>query len=207
MDTRELRELAKGIREIFGGFQRGEGICEHKVYSVEHPEWDEIVRCFGDLKQDAAELAQYIAALSPDVLEGLCDKADKSYPHMCRDEHDEIGFRNSEIELCPVCEAKNRADALRAENERLRLALKRVIENRGERDKVLIIAESALLVESTRPAPDQKGRDELAEAAREALPQFEELVNEYHGEDRVEDCVLCSVLERLRRALAGRAKR
>jgi hypothetical protein len=49
-------------------------------------------------------------------------------------------------------------------------------------------------------------RDELVEAARVALPQFEELVNEYHGEDRDEDCYLCSVLERLRRALAGRAK-
>jgi hypothetical protein len=127
MDTRELRELAKGIREIFGGFKHGEGLCEYKVYSTKHPEYDEVARCFADQFVDRVRLAKYIAALSPDVLEGLCDKADKSYPHMCRDEHDEIGFRNSEIELCPVCEAKNRAEKAEAENERLRDALREAL--------------------------------------------------------------------------------
>jgi hypothetical protein len=57
---------------------------------------------------------------------------------------------------------------------------------------------------STPSAPQAaKPEDELVEAVRAALPQFEELVNEYHGEDREEDCYLCSVLERLRRALAA----
>jgi hypothetical protein len=68
--------------------------------------------------------------------------------------------------------------------------------------------------EDTSPCPDcggsgstpgapQAAKPELVEAARAALPQFEELVNEYHGEDRDEDCYLCSVLERLRRAIAA----
>jgi hypothetical protein len=38
-------------------------------------------------------------------------EARQFYPHMCRDEHDEIGFRGDE-ELCPVCRTKNDAEAL-----------------------------------------------------------------------------------------------
>ncbi len=36
-----------------------------------------------------------------------------SYPHMCRDEHEQIGYSNSEIELCPLCLAGNQATFLR----------------------------------------------------------------------------------------------
>ena len=40
-----------------------------------------------------------------------------SYPHMCRDEHEQIGHRDSEHEMCPVCRALGRvtrlAEALR----------------------------------------------------------------------------------------------
>ena len=37
------------------------------------------------------------------------------YPHMCRDEHQEIGHADSESEMCPVCTAIAERDAAREE--------------------------------------------------------------------------------------------
>lgn len=31
-----------------------------------------------------------------------------TYPHMCRDEHEEIGHRDGEHEMCPLCRANAR---------------------------------------------------------------------------------------------------
>lgn len=42
-----------------------------------------------------------------------------SYPHMCRDEHVQIGHADNSSELCPLCRVINERDALRAEVKRL----------------------------------------------------------------------------------------
>ena len=36
----------------------------------------------------------------------------KSYPHMCRDEHVEIGHADNSGELCPLCRANGRIESL-----------------------------------------------------------------------------------------------
>ena len=47
----------------------------------------------------------------------------KSYPHMCRDEHVEIGHADNSSELCPLCRANGRIKSLEAQlaqaNEKL----------------------------------------------------------------------------------------
>lgn len=37
-----------------------------------------------------------------------------TYPHMCRDGHQEIGHRDSEHEMCPLCKAEAEIARLRA---------------------------------------------------------------------------------------------
>lgn len=37
-----------------------------------------------------------------------------SYPHMCRDEHQQIGHSDSEHERCPLCRANDKVAALEA---------------------------------------------------------------------------------------------
>lgn len=41
----------------------------------------------------------------------------KSYPHMCRDGHVEIGHADSEHEMCPLCLANSRIAFLQAHND------------------------------------------------------------------------------------------
>lgn len=55
-------------------------------------------------------LVQRIARLSAE-LESANNRA---YPHMCRDEHEEIGHSNSENERCPLCVALDENATLRA---------------------------------------------------------------------------------------------
>jgi len=45
-----------------GPWKHGEGVCNHKVYSVAQPEKDEIVRCYGDTPEEAEANARLIAA-------------------------------------------------------------------------------------------------------------------------------------------------
>lgn len=47
----------------------------------------------------------------------------RQYPHMCRDEHQEIGHSDSEHERCPLCRAIDRA----SEAERVCAELYQVI--------------------------------------------------------------------------------
>jgi hypothetical protein len=133
MDTRELRELAKratpgpwaAFVETGSTFKvaTDAGVGQ-KVY---------IASIDSTFKKQNAPNANYIAALSPDVLEGLCDKADE------RDEFKRIrdtvvdlivvgtGWTRDRVEESPVNairELKAERDALRAENERLRDALR-----------------------------------------------------------------------------------
>ena len=46
-----------------------------------------------------------------------------SYPHMCRDEHVQIGHSDSENERCPLCRANDAFDAQKALVQTLRTAL------------------------------------------------------------------------------------
>jgi len=41
-------------------WQHGEGICEHKIYSITRPELDEIARCYGDSAKEAHDNAAFI---------------------------------------------------------------------------------------------------------------------------------------------------
>jgi hypothetical protein len=137
MDTRELRELAKratpgpwkvcdanvpdsagiGVRTINDG--TGDGgyiICD----------------LCSDTDYDQEANAEYIAALSPDVLEWLCDKAER-----LRDALREcVDASITDFDTCCVClgdVTKHSAGCV-------------------------IECAAALLVESTQPAPDQKGK-------------------------------------------------
>ena len=42
-----------------------------------------------------------------------------SYPHMCRDDHEQIGHSDSEQELCPFCKAQAKAARYKAAMEQL----------------------------------------------------------------------------------------
>ena len=53
-----------------GPWKHGEGVCNHKVYSVAQPEKDEIVRCYGDTPEEAEANARLIAA-APELLNAL----------------------------------------------------------------------------------------------------------------------------------------
>ena len=53
-----------------GPWKHGEGVCNHKVYSVAQPEKDEIVRCYGDTPEEAEANVRLIAA-APELLEAL----------------------------------------------------------------------------------------------------------------------------------------
>lgn len=50
------------------------------------------------------------------------------FPHMCRDGHVEIGHRDSESELCPLCREIGRAESLESA---LRAAEARIVEILG----------------------------------------------------------------------------
>jgi hypothetical protein len=53
-------------------------------------------------RERIAELENELAALKGN-----------SYPHMCRDEHEQIGHSDSENERCPLCRAKDEIAALK----------------------------------------------------------------------------------------------
>jgi hypothetical protein len=60
-----------------------------------------------------------LTALLREVIEDAKGTLFQFYPHMCRDGHDEVGWRGDE-ELCPACRALNAKDAewVRAVKER-----------------------------------------------------------------------------------------
>jgi hypothetical protein len=211
MDTRELRELAKRATPGPWGW-------DGKVWDYDHEQeapW--LVRSDsadarivekvigGEIECTEAN-AEYIAALSPDVLEGLCDELDAAKAKEMTDGEylykllakSVIGkILETPVECEPTGdirlrlhtiiwqrdEAISERDALRAENERLRDALRTIAEALKEPDggsywpareyldkldvfhddlsgtRVLErVASAALLAESTQPAPDQKGK-------------------------------------------------
>jgi hypothetical protein len=56
------------------------------------------------------------------------------YPHMCRDEHAEIGHADSSSEMCPLCREKARAHAAEAALSTLQAAVRDYFETfDGER--------------------------------------------------------------------------
>lgn len=60
---------------------------------------------------DAKEVLDIVRRLQAE----LKTAQDKYYPHMCRDEHVEIGHRDSDNELCPMCRVTYERDDLRAQ--------------------------------------------------------------------------------------------
>ena len=57
-------------------WQHGEGICEHKIYSITRPELDEIARCYGDSAKEAHDNAAFIVRAC-NAHEGLVEAVEK----------------------------------------------------------------------------------------------------------------------------------
>jgi ElaB/YqjD/DUF883 family membrane-anchored ribosome-binding protein len=179
MDTRELRELAK--RATPGPYYTVSacgGDCHLTVMST-------VERQPLQIKNPAN--AEYIAALSPDVLEGLLDEIDVS------DELVQMAGKYQDD--CEKAEAER--DALRAENERLTRSLKYETERANENAE----AAGANLLNNRRLEAE---RDELVEAAREAIAATEQFIRDLpDGEYKGLGELRTAVIHRLRRALAA----
>lgn len=78
----------------------------------------------------------------------------RSYPHMCRMDHEEIGFR-TESETCPLCQSMAGCDQLNRENADLRARvseLEKEIDARPHRETWLSLKEELASVHSENHA-------------------------------------------------------
>ena len=71
-----------------------------------------------------------------------------AYPHMCRDDHPEIGHRDSSEELCPLCRVLN---ALEHVTELLVDTWRTPMQNDAERQLAIIEARRLLKARSAQP--------------------------------------------------------
>lgn len=74
-------------------------------------------RLVGDACADWLDLTRELAELrvqNERQAESLKHLDPKAYPHMCRDDHEQIGFSGDD-ELCPVCKRENTITSLRAQ--------------------------------------------------------------------------------------------
>lgn len=81
----------------------------------------------------------------------------RSYPHMCRDDHVEIGHFDSEYEQCPVCRATARAEQLRLELEKIAW-LDEFLDAAGARAMMNIAREAVQADEAFEAEPAKQGQ-------------------------------------------------
>jgi hypothetical protein len=74
-DHGELRRLAEAAPHQ--RLVHGEGDCACKLYDTEHPEYDEIARCWWQFDKSHEDQAAFFAAASPATVLALLDEADR----------------------------------------------------------------------------------------------------------------------------------
>jgi hypothetical protein len=98
-----------------------------------------------------------------------------SYPHMCRDEHIQIGHNDSEHERCPLCRALDRAvSAERAMQEMMEVARQADAEIERLRAALIRFADrSNWYFEGDHMCPEWMGKDLPWDYARSLCEQSE----------------------------------